>query len=324
MAIFETAYDTTACCGYSYSKFKDSIQKAWLLGSLNTTETDAESMGEKIKLIEIVGGNPTVDAIAYFGHPFDITVEDIDVGAGKRTHQLMCVDLRHFGRYDVNQGKFLIRNHPEYEWAVDRAILNKMWIDGKIDAFRDISTLPAAAYMSLLAECITRRFLLDPAEKMDVTILAGMFYYSMFTDTATFDEQSKNRIGGNISRITKIPTERIFKFLNNEAIPVINSIEFFCDTVKAFVPNHALQNLNRGTLTALVGGTWYGTNSRETVCAAMEHIPTWLMIVYAALSMATYKKSALFKIVDMHSGRDAGDAFTKSMKLLLGRGKSPF
>lgn len=323
MAIYETAYDTTACGGYQFAKIKESLQRAWLLGGLSARTTDVESMGSPIELAEIVGGNSTVDAIAYFGHPVPILMPE-ETEHGKQTRQLMCVDLRHFGRFDMHQHKFIVRNHPEHDWAIDRAILTKMWIDGRIEALRDLSTVPAATYMSLIAECISRRFQLDPSEKMDVTVLAGMFYYSMFTDADVFDEQSRSRIGGNIARITRIPTEKVFKFVNNDAIPVMNDIEFLCDSIKAFVPNHALQNLNKGTLTAVIGGTWYGTNSREIVTAGLEHMPTWLMIVYAALSQATYKKSALFKVAEQHGARGAGESYTRSMSLLLGRSRNPF
>lgn len=321
MAIYESAYDTTACSGYQYAKIKEAIHRAYLLGGLSLTEVETESLGEKIKLIRVEGGNSIVDAINYFGHPVPIALE-LDSAQGRHVRQLMCVDLRHFGRFDARQQRFEVRNTTEYEWSINRAILNQLWIDGRIDALRDISTVPAATYMSLIAECISRRFALDPSEKMDVMILAGIFYYSLFSDTA-FDAEDRNKIAGNIVRITRIPPEKVFKLVNNEAIPIINDMEFFCACVRQFIPNQALENLNKGTLTAVLGGTWFGTNAREVVNVGIEHIPTWIMIVYEALATATYKRTALFKIAETQANRGAGESFTRSVRLLLGHGKQP-
>ena len=68
---------------------------------------------------------------------------------------------------------------------------------------------------------------------------------------------------------------------------------------------------------AVVGGNWFGTNARENIAVGLEHIPTWIMIVFGALTEITYKRSPLAKMIERLAKRHSPEAFIKNMNVLL-------
>lgn len=308
-----SAYDTSACSGYRYGNIVEQLQKANWMGGLVTYTVKTNPHAEPFNLYLLQGGNAAADSVAFFNHPaFIQTALDHSEEEGSS----ICLDVRNFGSFNPHQQEFRVRNTVEFSWAVQRAILNELWKDGKVEALRDISTIPAATYCSLLSETIARRYFLDPSEQMTVAIIAGYFYYSQFTDSSVFDEDSLHRTIANIARITNAGAELCYKVLKD--LPVINNLQFFIDCVKARVSNVALENFDAHTLYGVVCGTWFGNNSRENIAVALEHPPTWIMIVAASLESATFKRSTLAKISMRFDKANAGKNLQNSIQAILG------
>ena len=308
-----TAYDTTACSGYRYGNIVEQLEKASLMGGLTSYAVQTNPHADPFSIYLLQGGNAAADSVAFFNHPVFLS-SILDTNSDSQPK--LCLDVRNFGSFNPHQNTFRVRNTVEFSWAIKRAILNELWRSGKIEALRDISTLPAATYCAVISETIARRYFLDPAEQMTVAILAGYFYYSQFTDSVHFDEDSLHRTVANIARITNGGAELCYKILKD--LPVINTLDFFIDAVKARVGNVALENLDSRTLFGVVCGVWFGNNSREVIAVALEHPPTWIMIVAASLESATFKRSTLAKISSRFDKGNAGHNLQSSMRALLG------
>lgn len=315
MSINETAYDTTACSGSRYNNIIEELQTGWHMGGLSNIEVKLDPHTDPFNMLLLHGGNAAADSIAFFKHPVFVPSKLNTVSEHGKVNKEICVDVRNFGKWDSLQSKFTVRNHAEYGWTIKRAILNKVWADGRVMALRDISTIPAAVYCALISESIARRFALDKAEQMTIAVLAGYFYYSHFTDEA-FPEDDLVRIIGNIARITHIPADKVESIIKD--LPIINSVQFLCDCIIAKVDSIALQNLNPGVLYAIACGNWFGSDAREILAVGLEHIPTWLMIVHASLASSTYKRSTLSKISIRYDKGGAGTNFTRSIDELIG------
>ena len=305
------AYDTTACSGYRYGYIVEQLEKASLMGGLVSYTVQTNPHADPFSIYLLQGGNAAADAVAFFNHP--VFIED---SLSTDDASKLCLDVRNFGSYNPHQNQFRVRNTVEFSWAIDRAILNELWRSGKVEALRDISTIPAATYCAVLSETIARRYSLDPSEQMSVAILAGYFYYSQFSDSGTFDEDSMHRTVANIARVTNAGAELCYKIL--EDIPIINNLQFLIDCIKSKVGNVALENLDIRTLFGVVCGTWFGNNGRENMAVALEHPPTWIMIVAASLESATFKRSTLAKISSRFDKGNAGQNLKNGMRALLG------
>lgn len=312
MTILQTAYDTTACSGYRYTKIKEDIRKASLMGGLLATPVKVDPHSPEYNLFLVQGGNASADSLAFFKHP-------VFIPSGTEQHTsdteyYPVVDIRDFGKYNAPQAQFDVRNTIEFTWNIKRALLNKVWMDGRVEALRDISLLPAAVYAALVSESVARRFALDPAEQMTVQVIACYFYYSLFTDH-DFEETIYHRTVSNVARITHVPAEQCYAILTNASL---HNLADMCDLIRLRVKNVALDNLNVGTLFAVCCGTWFGTNAREVMAVGLEHPPTWIMIVSASLGSATYKRSTLAKLSQRFDKNGAAQNLNRSLETLIG------
>lgn len=310
MSVIISAYDTTVCSGFPITKIKEEIIKAKLMGGLHELDVSLERYGEQFKLYLVEGGNTFADTIPYFKQPMLIPDEN-NSGSG-----FFVIDVRAFGHWSAPHQKFAVRNGVEYAWHLKRAILNQIWLDGRVEALRDISNLPISAYSALISQSIARRFSLDPAEQMVVAVLAAYFYMCHFTEETSFTEHEFPLIVGKIARVTNVPASNVEKMLNG--IACIHTLEDFCSEVHKRVGNVALQDFNIGTMVMICSGTWFGDNSREIMAVGLEHIPTWLMMVEASLSSATYRRSVFAKIVQKIDKGNMGTLYTRSIAEIIG------
>ncbi len=307
MSIFKTAYDATACSGYRIKETTDKLKVAMLNSSLRSVNVKLTNYDSAFILNLVEGGNSTADVIPYFNHPivFNNTEEPLSV----------LVDVRNFGKWYAPQSKFMVRNDPEYSWNIMRAALNYMWVNERIEILRDVSLLPASAYAALISECVSRKYALDTGEQIIIAVVSCFYYYCLFTDDKDFNESDLNKISANISRATKIPATKVFDII--EDMKVLNSLDEMCEAFKMKTKSIRLEDFNVGVLLAVVSGNWFGNNARENLAVGLEHIPTWLMICYASLNEATFKRSVLAKLVERFAKGGIGDNFIKSIDSIL-------
>lgn len=312
MTIYKTPFDTTAGMGYRYANITQELRAALVGGGLavhsaNDGQYGASAHGRHL-LALLQGGNSFADSVHFFKHPVFLRADD---------KEYVCLDVREFGKWNQPQQRFDVRNAPEFVWSVKRALLTAIWNDDRVSTLRDISNLPAQVYCALVSESVARRFALDMAEQATVAVLAGYFYFCLFSDEAEVDEDEKNSLASKIARITSVDASRVFQIIDPIS-PRLADIAALCDAVKVQVGNVALQNLNPATFLSVICGNWYGHNSREILSMGLEHVPTWLMIVSASLSSQTFKRSTLSKISSRFDKRGAGDTFTQALSALLG------
>ncbi len=310
MAINETAYNTVACMSYKTQNIVSQIAKGLAANSLSIRKITLSNSGQEIKIGLIQGGNIYSDTIPYFNHP--IFVHDTN----KEDEQpIVFVDVRNYGIYNRPQQKFILRNRTEYIWSIYRAILNYIWIYGRKETLRDLSLLPSSAYSSMIAESVGRRYALDMAQQTILQVLACYYYYCLFTDNKEFDEMEMNRVVGAVARSTGVNTDFIYTVL--EGLPVINTLPEFCKYAKEKTQSVSMIDFDVGILFSITGGSWFGTNSREMMAVALEHVPTWVMIVYGGITEATFKRSVLAKLLERLAKKHASDVFAKNVITLL-------
>ncbi len=305
MTIFNNIYDTSACSGYKMQPTIDKLKLAIESMQLQIKPLKLKNLDLTIDMAVITGGNTVEDNIAYFYHPVFIDIDN---------KNYCVIDVRGYGKWYDPQKTFIVRNQPEYNWLVKRAILSYIWKYDRVEPIRDLSSIIVSTYCSLISESIARKFALDPAEQIKISILAGFFYYCLFTDDKTFEDNDYNKIAGSIARAIKAPAQEIFDII--DGLDVIANLSAFCEILKTKVDSVRLQDFNIGVLISIVSGNWFGTNARENVACALEHVPTWVMICYASIDERAFKRSVLAKLVERFSKGAKDEYFIKSLNSL--------
>jgi|JFJP01.1.fsa_nt_gi hypothetical protein len=310
MSTFKTAYDVTACSGYRIKEIEDKMKIAMVSSSLRSSHINLDNFEDNFNIWLVEGGNSKADVIPYFNHPLLYK----DLSASKSLNNVV-IDVRNFGKWYAPQDKFVVKNLPEFNWNVLRGALNHLWVNERVEIFRDVSILPVSVYGALISECVSRKFALDPGEQIIISIISSFYYYCLFTDEKTFNDTEMNKIAANIARATRTPADKVFNIIGD--MKVLNSLDELCIAFKEKTNSIRLNDFNIGVLLAVVSGNWFGSNARENLAVGLEHIPTWLMICYAALDEATFKRSVLAKLVERFAKGGAGDNYIKSINSLL-------
>lgn len=324
MPIYLTGYDTLAGRGIVVKPIIPLIQKAIVQSNFpdKNANLNGSNLGE--------GKNPAVALLT------TITDEEMSIpplvfpllvemtGASTRkSDSYLVVDVRpYLASNQLNAGYGLnIRQLDNYNFFVVNAILTASWIKpNKRNAFKFLGSAPMSVYASLISNVIDRRFALDPAEQLKISIIAAAFYSRLFDESSTIIDSEMVGVTRAISTATKAPSEMIYDVL--EKITTLKNIDDMIETIKAIVDNPRLDNLNLGTLVTIINPMWYGPYGREFIVAALEHPPTWLTILYAAFTDRTMKNSGVAKISERFKGSRGGDDFIRNMKILVANAKT--
>lgn len=288
MTIFKTAYDTQVCQGADRAavlKLKDAIRESRILGDLLfdsnmgcwSIATDASSLAN----------------IPSFAHPMLVDFDG---------QEQLVVDLRSFGRWSRQSDSFVVRAQTDYRFAIARGAANKIWLEQPPSMIRDISPMMTSVFSSWLSEAITKRFALDPREQLDLAILSAFHFQYLFHDGQP-DEHAKMRMMSSIIKNTKTNSkdvERVLDMLPDD----FGNVKAFCRMAQEVTESIRLKDFNIGLLFTLLGGSWFAPNSVELIGVALEHPPTWLMILYSAMTERGAKNAGITKIAERSSSQE--------------------
>jgi hypothetical protein len=107
----------------------------------------------------------------------------------------------------------------------------------------------------------------------------------------------------------------VFEILDK--ISSLSNLKDLVDSIKTCTENPRLDDLNVGIIISVISGTWFGTNGKAIVSAALEHPPTWVTLLYSAFTERSFKNSGLSKVVDKYRGNKGEVEFTRAMKNLF-------
>lgn len=295
MSVFQTAYQTSACAGSNTSKLSEALIRARVDGYIQPLTGYPD--------VYVVRRERTIDEmVPSFDHPM------VNEVTGQ---PLIYVDVRPYGRQSLTTYDFEITNEDGYRAATLRARLQQIWTNGGQASLRNMK-LPAMAFTQWISGSVTKSLNLGPAEQAKLSILAGIFYLSLFRDEAGDEASDKTAVVSQVAKNTGIKHNVVQEVV--ERVHYIANVNDFCEAVKEEIKNVRLNNLNITTLFPIMAGTWYGANAAQNVAVALEHPPTWIMMVYQAVTARSYYHSRLAKMLEQNQYKNEARQFIISLR----------
>jgi len=308
MTICKTAYDTTACAGFRMAAIVDAIQEA--------RARDYLTAADNVAYVEVsTGASGQVKAFkhALYIHKWTNPKDWQGARAGN-DDPILAMDVRAAGRFDATTGRFKVTNSTMYKNLVYRAGLTSVWLTNGAAAFRNITPMATGIFASWLAEAIGFKYALDPKSKIELMIVAGLFYQSNHVEGVEFDKGNESRYLASVANALRLNVTEVARVY--QQTQAIVSLEDFCTKAKQVLNNVRLENLNGGVLISMMGSTWTGDNAPELVAVALEHPPTWISLVYEAATNMALKKVGLSKIVERSQYKDGLDRLKQMLRTL--------
>ena len=308
--MFTDIYTTTPCQAYNMGAVEAGARRAALEGFVTNASNIRHALSHSglkpNKVWVLTAGDK---ATPTFAHPLMV-----DSPGDVNGEKMVVIDGRPFTRISQHDGTTVVTGATEYEFQVLRAALQEAWIHGDAHALMGLGTLGPIIYTRWISEGITRRLNLTPLEQLQIAVVAAAFYYELFGEVGTHESDQLKR-ATQVSRIVSIGADKVLEILGE--LPVMHTIRDLIEGIKRIIKSPRIEALSTVLLYGILGGSWFGANAREVVAVAIEFPPTFLAMVYTALTNRTYHRSFFAQLTDACARRDEGKNFVRQMDHLL-------
>lgn len=304
MTIFNTAYDTTIGSTVTTKPIIAKIEEAMVRDAIYfTTENFLQT--DSLSSFILKGKYPSENHIPMFTHPILIP--------NYKEKQYLVYDARTLFSKD-SEGGMYVRSDTEKKFMDDRMVLLMAWLKGnKIDLLNNLNAA-AVIFAAWISDTISKRYALDPADQMKLTIIAHLYYQMLFHDGNELTSERKDKFSLHTMRATKAPGNLINDVIDK--IESLGNIHDLCESIKKVLDNVRLNDFSAAMLITITGTSWYGINPKELLSVALEHPPTWCAIVHSAMTERSFKKSQIALVTERFARSRGIEEYTHAMSLI--------
>lgn len=301
------AYQTTACRSYDTKKIEHEIKRAYIEGTVRlASDMGFEANNSAFNLFDVFAVTEKAGDVPPFSQPMALQLDkdhnDISV----------VVDIRPFVSYK-RDGEMRIVSSSDLDFLMLRAGATVYWNLNGAQDLASTGDFPVLVYSRWVSEAISRRLALDPDAQMRISVIAAYFYLCQHRSASEVDEPLKMRMIGRVARATSVSADRCMVILD-EIEPMFGLDDFLTELKK--INNVRMDKLNSGLLVGITSTGWFGANAQEILAVALEHPPTFLSVLYAALNHRGYQRALFSKLVQTADRRGSGKDFTYNLSRL--------
>lgn len=308
MPTFKDAYKTTIG-SYSVTKpIENAIKEAIIRDGVSNYSMGVGEING-ITPFFLTGYFPSESEIPLFTHPISIF--------NFQNKNYLCTDMRLYvrGSDSPNIEEKNIKNKTEFVFNKSRAVLSLKWLAEGPASIKNGLQFAGTVFASWLSETISKAYALDFKDQTILAIVTSYYYQSLFYEESVFDDNIKEKMAIHTIKSTMAPSQLVLDIFDK--MPKIESLDDYCVAAIAAVENVRLKNFNVPMLLTMVRNSWYGTNSKDVISVALEHPPTWIAIVFAALNERTYRSSAVYRVAERLGKRGNADEFAKAYATIV-------
>lgn len=299
-----TAYDTTLGSSINTKPISTEIQQALITSDLSKVKLNFRSNGNGVNPIFITGALEQESKIPLFTHPMSIITH--------KGEKYLVTDLRLFlsKNPDLNNLQKSVRSLTDFNLAKAKALLTLNWMAGDSRTMMINMFFAGEVFAAWISESIAKSYQLDFQDLTRIKIATLVYYFQLFSDEEFSPTAVNREIVSHIIKATRLSAEVIYSVL--EKLENLDTPTDLCRNIVNVCENIRLKDFNLALLMTLIGNSWYGANAKENIAVAIEHPPTWIAIVYTALTERLFKTSKIYNLAEQFGKRGKSDEFKKN------------
>lgn len=299
--MFLNPYDTTPCNAYrnKLPSIIGQLERIHLLGGfgLEKIPNDGGYM--------LTPNDPTVPP---FAHPLPIS-------SNNRFEYV--IDVRPFTRLD-SERNVVISSRLDHKVSIERNIIQTRWYTEGSKSIFSLGNFQVKAFGTWLANSLRMRFALDPDAIIKTQIAASYYYICISDDTTAkeYDEESIFRIAQLLGSIWHVSPDDIISYIGEPR--VLQNVQDLINIIVKITDSKRLERFNQVELYQIIGGSWFGGgNPRELIAIALEHPPTFVTLIYNAMTEKGYQKSMLGQMLGRSDRDNDAKAFMYNVEYMI-------
>ncbi len=303
--MFQYPYQTLPLKSYNLTQIEKELQMAMIDGKLIDGVTKA---GTVTGIYEVP---PTEKYAAQFSHP---------ICMDRNGQQVWVVDGRPFTSV-TREGAYQVRDWAQHDLQLMRAQLSKFWAEGEQSLFITLGDFPVQAFATWLSEGITRKLYLNLSEDQVVKVCAAYYYLGLFQPStqdaySNDNAEDRQRVFVMVARALRTTPETVESILGEAPMPT--NINEFVQLIHERVDNTRIRQISVPLLYTILKSSWFTSSDQEMVCVAMEHVPTWVTLMYNGLNEKLFTRTYLSKMLLKLERNSAGKNFSRSLLTIIG------
>lgn len=213
------------------------------------------------------------------------------VNIGKADSPKWVVDARPYMRNERHSGTYRLVAQNDYMFQCIRMALTLQVNQKDSDALLTLGKVPVVTFVRLITHALTNVYQLPLESQIQVSIICAYYYLLQCRSEKQITESENALLAQKITGMVSIPVNTVMEIMT-ELNPMGN-VRDLVDAIRQHSKSLRLKDFTFENLFMMVANTWIGVNSRENIGVALEHIPTWIALVYTALDEHSYRKTIL-------------------------------
>lgn len=299
--MINSIYDAKILKVYNYQKLIAEVIRHNIYQPFTTMSTPTD---RKVRDTVVVTPSDEYDTLPTFTQPLKIKLNATD------KKETWVVDARPFMRSGTPP--VLIAKN-DWSFQCLRMLIQHAYDDGAIHPIR-LGTLPGKVFSRWIVQSLAQRFNLDLSTQMTLSVLCGFYYFQLLNKTP-LEMENFVTYASHVSSMTNVPQERVLNILDEAG--TIHTIDQLLECFHRVTQNSRLKGFNFTALFMVLSTSWVGVHSRENVGLALEHVPTFLALVFMACDEKAFRKTIISRQVENAGRIQDTQGYTKYISRLV-------
>lgn len=272
-------YETTICKIYKTDKIVSQIRQAQIDLPLPEVETPGGNRIENLHFVTPSDEHSDVGSFTQF------------VNLGTDQAPKLVLDGRPYMRYDRRTGTYRLTAENDYMFQCVRGSLTLLIMKGDSNALRRLGDIPAVTFVRWITLALAQRFNLDLRTQTNMNVVCAYYYYSLVDPELATSAEARLQMANIVARVTRTDMRTVTEVSEN--ITSLKTVHDLVKTLSQDIGTIRMGELKFEDLFTLVASSFTGVNYRENAGVALEHLPTFIAMVYTALADRSYRKTTI-------------------------------
>lgn len=263
-------------------------------------------MRRTIKNALMVTPNPNYDGLQGFTQFFQLQTKESP----------LLLDARQFMRWNDRDATYRLVGENDFRLQVIRVALTGALIEKGSTPFDNMGNLPIRVFAKWIGNALTQRLGLDIATNIRIQMIVGLYYSLLLMEgPRRLEKDDIVDHGRYVSGALGFGFTETMEVI--EPIESLESLDELCAALRERSGSVRLTDLKFIDLFTIIASSWVGVNARENIGVALEHIPTFIAILYMALTDRSYRRTRMTDLIERTGNRRDRDDFQRKVELLV-------
>lgn len=216
------------------------------------------------------------------------------INIGEPNQPNLLIDSRQYMKYDIKTGLYKINGVNDWSFECIRMALNLQLLKADETIFSRLGDLPAKVFHKWVSGALITKYNLPIESQMALYVITAYYFYAMCNyELQPADKTARTQFAPIISRITGVPPDFVLNTIDQVG-PLMNATD-----LAYAMSMHSNQSrtgeLKFSDLYLLLANSWQNgaPNARENVGVALEHMPTFIAMVYMGIADRSYRRTVI-------------------------------